>query len=257
MENNTVDIHSFLEQFPKRPTKIGIYLPNNFPKKNYNLYLFAFLRYCAQPISNTLEAYLTNSTFNQIKKYLIQNFVYNEKQFNDNLKCYIELGLISKASAKELEANENGYAFNYITGKRFVKFYQRTLQDLLATTAKHQLAFSILCVFSIDWYTYMYYNNSQNYPFYTYKTLLEKINWPLDIDHSFLQLLSDELNFIFASGFATPTFSQQRFSRKQSPFQVMHIKNLNLSHCLIPSLNCQPQIAQLLKLTDCEDNTNV
>lgn len=37
------------------------------------------------------------------------------------------------------------------------------------------------------------------------------------------------------------------------PFQVMHIKNLNL----IPSLNCQPQIAQLLKLTDCEDNTNV
>lgn len=257
MENIRINIENFLNQFPTRKTKVGIYLPSNFPNKPYNLYIFTFLRYCAQPIQDTLETYLTISTFNQIKDYLIQNEVCSEEQFNNTLTACIELGLISSATAEELGAEENGYAFNYIPKKRFVKIEQKVLQNLLVITAKHQLAFSLLCVFQTDWETYLYYGNVENYSFYTYNTLLEKMGWPTEVNQKPRQLLANALNFIFTFGFAVPVFSQQRFSRKQSPFQVMRITKFDLAHSHSLSLNCDPQIAQLLKLTDCEVSTNV
>lgn len=257
MENIRINVQDFLNQFPIRKTKVGIYLPSNFPNKPYNLYIFAFLRYCARPIQDTLETYLATSTFNQIKDYLIQSEICNEEQFNSTLTACIELGLISSATAEELEAKEDGYAFNYLPKKRFVKIEQKTLQNLLTFTVKHQLAFSLLCIFQTDWETYLYYGNLENYPFYTYKTLLEKIGWPTEIDQKLRQLLANELNFIFTFGFSKPAFSQQRLSRKQSPFQIMRITQFDLAHSLGFSLNLGPQIAQLLKLTDCEDNTNV
>lgn len=256
MENNIINVKDFLEQFPTPKTKVGIYLPSNFSKP-YNLHLYAFLRYCAQPIQDTLETYLTNSTFNQIKNYLIQNNIYDEKQFEISLQRDTELGLITPATAEELGAEEDGYAFNYITGKRFIKLDYKILQDLLTITVKHQLAFALLCIIFTDWDTYLYYGNLENYPFYTYKTLLEKMGWPAEIDQKPRQLLANELNFIFTFGFAKPVFSQQRFSRKQPPFQVMRITQFDLTHHLIPSLKHAPQIAQLLKLTDCEVNINV
>lgn len=257
MENIRIDVKDFLDQFPIRKTKVGIYLPGNFPNKPYNLYIYTFLRYCAQPIQDTLETYLIVSTFNQIKDYLIQSEVCDEEQFNSTLTVCMELGLISSATAKELEAEEDGYAFNYLPKKRFVKIEQKALQNLLTFTVKHQLAFSLLCIFQIDWDTYLYYGNVENHSFYTYKTLLDKMGWPTEINQKPRQLLANALNFIFTFGFATPVFSQQRFSRKQSPFQVMRITEFDLTHHLTPSLNLGPQIAQLLKLTDCEDNTNV
>ena len=257
MKNIRINVQDFLDQFPIRKTKIGIYLPGNFPNKLYNLYIYTFLRYCAQPIQDTLETYLTASTFNQIKDYLIQSEICNEEQFNSTLTVCIELGLISSATAEKLEAKENGYAFNYLPKKRFVKIEQKTLQNLLTFTVKHQLAFSLLCIFQIDWETYLYYGNLENYPFYTYKTLLEKIGWPTEIDQKLRQLLANELNFIFTFGSAKLVFSQQRLSRKQSPFQIMRIIQFDLAHSLGFSLNLDPQIAQLLKLTDCEVNTNV
>lgn len=258
MENNiSVELYNFLQEHTTRVSKATLYLPSNFRNKHYNLYLAAFLNCCAVPIKDTLENYVPLSLFNQIKELFIQKEIYNEKQFQQDIKELNDLGVMSYATAESLETEEDGYAFNFLNGKRFFKMNYETLYRLLAETVWYPTLFSLLCIFYADWEAYLYRGNPTDYPFYTYKTLLEKIGYPTKATPAIIKNLAQDLNFIFEYKYAIPEFTQKRFARNLPPFDVMRITVLHLDHTILNTLNYKSKIAQLLKLSDCEVNTNV